>query len=242
LGNWLNQPETALEAAAKGAFEPELAPARRLALTQRAERLAGMRKNAKKLSERYEELKGNVNWPSLPEETPEEIVQGRLLPKPEAPGAKTVFVAENSRGENVLCSVEEFAKEHYKKLGFTQGVHGEGGVPRSITGLLFWDVIYGGSFSDVFRGPNQASPLDLNSKDFYESRREVIEERLAEVESMQEEELRQEVVHRWNSSFGVISVVHWELFRDGEHAAGLVRCLGGKKTAAICGRILKNHR
>ena len=65
-------------------------------------------------------------------------------------GAKSAFIY--SRGaDSFLCSVEEFARESYRDLGFDQGLHGEGAVVNTICGILFWDVLYETPVPDAFR-------------------------------------------------------------------------------------------
>ena len=55
-----------------------------------------------------------------------------------------------------MCSVEEFVREHYKsELNFSHGLHGEGAVVNTITGLLFWDIVYDLEVPDAFRSPHQ---------------------------------------------------------------------------------------
>jgi len=58
--------------------------------------------------------------------------------------------------ESLLCSVEEFVREYYKsELNFSHGLHGEGAVVNTVTGILFWDIIYDVPVPDAFRGPHQ---------------------------------------------------------------------------------------
>jgi len=60
--------------------------------------------------------------------------------------------------ENILCSVEEYVHEYYKKeLGFTNGLHAEGSLINTVCWLLFWDVVYDVPVPDAFRGPHQVS-------------------------------------------------------------------------------------
>ena len=88
-----------------------------------------------------------------------------MMSKDNIRGAKTVFVFDqpsspssqsSSQGDqdqktSLLCSVEEYVREHYKALGYTQGLHGEGAVVNTLAAILFWDVIYDISLPDVFR-------------------------------------------------------------------------------------------
>jgi len=63
----------------------------------------------------------------------------------------------------LLCSVEEFVREHYKnELNFSHGLHGEGAVVNTIAGILFWDVIYELPVPDAFRGPHQVRALIID--------------------------------------------------------------------------------
>jgi hypothetical protein len=60
--------------------------------------------------------------------------------------------------------VEEFVREHYKsELNFSHGLHGEGAVVNTITGLLFWDIVYDLEVPDAFRSPHQVR----NSQVYY---------------------------------------------------------------------------
>ena len=80
------------------------------------------------------------------------------MPKSNLPGEKTVFVVEGqtSEDQDLLCSVEEYVKAHYKGLGYTHGLHAEGSIVNTITAILFWDIIYDHDVPDVFRSPQQA--------------------------------------------------------------------------------------
>jgi Fanconi-associated nuclease 1 len=75
--------------------------------------------------------------------------------------------------------VEELALQHYASAagGGWLGVHTEGGVWRSLFGLLLWDVLFT-PLPEVFRTPFQTAPLDLGSDAFYPARREALDARL----------------------------------------------------------------
>ena len=66
-------------------------------------------------------------------------------------GAKSVFL----NCQNEPCSVEEFALEHYKALGW-EGLHSENGLFATLFGLLFWDVLFM-PVPDVFQTAFQGS-------------------------------------------------------------------------------------
>ena len=58
-----------------------------------------------------------------------------MMPKANLPGEKTVFLIEGKtlEDDDLLCSVEEYVKNHYKiEKGFTNGIHAEGSVVNTI--------------------------------------------------------------------------------------------------------------
>lgn len=159
-------------------------------------------------------------------------------------------------------------REYYKDLGFDQGLHGEGAVVNTICALLFWDVLYETPVPDAFRyvrwtnsllfrtnllqnanltfgsprSPNQPSPLDFNTDDFYLNRKDIIDEKLDALDTVTDEELTDIVRRRWEENQGLISLVNWDLFKSPEQMLGLLLCFTRKQLAAICGRLLKEHR
>ena len=81
-------------------------------------------------------------------------------------------------GDVTLCSVEELVLQHYMENGYTHGLHGEGSTLWTVIGLLFWEIIYQLEIDDVFISLFQAMPLDFDTLDFYQSRKQDIEKRL----------------------------------------------------------------
>lgn len=146
-------------------------------------------------------------------------------------------------GDVTLCSVEELVLQHYMENGYTCGLHGEGSTLWTVVGLLFWDIIYHSDVADVFLSPFQAVPLDLDTLDFYESRRECIDERLDCLRDSSSEQLLERIARAWNANHGqTSSLVSWDRFRDLEHVDGLVRCVSPPVLAAISQRLLVNYR
>ena len=83
---------------------------------------------------------------------PDCVRSGRLDADPAAPG-KLVF---RDRRQGAIMTVEELALRHYAQPehGGWSGVHDEGGVVRTLFGLLLWDVVFA-DVPDVFRSPYQ---------------------------------------------------------------------------------------
>ena len=107
----------------------------------RVGKICGAKKNAKFGPETLKTFEARPDWIRV-DETPRVTISGRLMPKENLPGAKTVFLIDHGDNEQTLCSVEEYAREHYKAHGYPQGLHGEGAVVNTICALLFWDVLY----------------------------------------------------------------------------------------------------
>lgn len=145
-------------------------------------------------------------------------------------------------GNITLCSVEELVLQHYMENGYTHGVHGEGSTLWTVVGLLFWDIIYSSDVPDVFLSPFQIFPLDFDSLDFYDSRKEAIEERLDAIRNWPSNELVNQVASIWSNNHGKTSLVSWDRFRDVEYVAELIECIPPKSLAAISERLLRNYR
>ncbi|KAK1942227.1 Fanconi-associated nuclease 1 [Phytophthora citrophthora] len=131
-------------------------------------------------------------------------------------GEKSRFVGYDDEP----CTVEQLVLQYCRghegsgdklKTGGWYGVHSEGVVFGNLFGVLMWDVLYA-SLPNVFQTPFQSAPLDFGYADiFYETRRDLIERRLAQVkDEWTVEELLTTFVTRWNSEFGKVTrFVHW---------------------------------
>lgn len=235
----LKKPAQAVEVINKALRDPEVRKGHRLSLSIRAERMAA--------SARYKSFIPAITEMPLmkPVEAPKVVIEGRSLPA-DIPGYKRSFIRQDSDrhagdGEVTVCSVEELALGHYKQLGYSEGLHREGATVNTLFGIYFWDALYA-PVCDVFRSPHQAAPLDLDDANFYEARRQQIDHRLSELCSWCEEEAEVELERIWNHHAGEVSLVAWDLFRNVEHAKGLVNSLGLRVIAAICERLAKDHR
>lgn len=159
------------------------------------------------LQNRLDKLSARLNWTTkgqLPFQLVEpELVQivGRTLAKglgdgdnvnhfyfsspPNKSGAFSSSSAAASSTENIYkCSVEQIALQHFiQEEGFAEGVHAEGQIWHALFRLFFLDIIFRANLdaANVWISPLQNDPLDLNFADFYENRRHLIEERLAQL-------------------------------------------------------------
>ena len=144
---------------------------------------------------------------------------------------------------SLLCSVEEYVKDFYKKQkGYTNGLHAEGSLINSITNILFWDIIFDLELPDVFRTPHQAVPLDFDSPCFYKRRKIQIEKRLHEICDWPHEKLTDLIVQCWESSCHITACpVHWDLFNGIDQLVGLIKCFTGSQLSGICRRYLYSN-
>lgn len=144
----------------------------------------------------------------------------------EATGKKTVWRSDDGSE----CSVEHVAIEYYKKKGF-KGLHCENGVVRMIAVLLFWDVIYA-PIPGVFETPYQMAPLDLTSDAFYESRIDIINERLSEIGRGQFKEIIKEVDDRERPKRTVSVGINWKY--EQQDILEIAECIGASALASLC--------
>ena len=77
-------------------------------------------------------------------------------------------------------SVEEATLSHYRSLGWN-GIHAENWLWNATFALLFWDIIYDAS-TGAFHSPLQTAPSDLYEPGFYQCRKQLIEDRLAQLQ------------------------------------------------------------
>ncbi len=244
LDQHLKKPRESLEAIRKALDDLHVQEARLLSLSQRVQKISNMKRNqigAKEVSD----FQDHPRWP-MPQEPKVVTIQGKMMPKSNLPGEKTVFVVEGqTEGDNdLLCSVEEYVKEHYKnEHGYTNGIHAEGSVIHTIAAILLWDLIYDLDIPDVFRSPQQATPLDLNSPHFYSSRKEQVDQRLEQICKMSGADISQTVSDVWTSCCQISACpANWELFSSLNHFLGLIGCFSGVQLSGLCRRLMTNFR
>ncbi len=235
----LKQMDKCLETILDGLNNPNVQEARLLALCYRANKICNAKSG--KFKQRLQDFTYHPRW-TMPPDPGAVTISGKLLPKQNV-NSKTVFIMEGE-DEDVLCSVEEFVREHYKRHeGFTNGVHGEGAVVNTVAAILFWDIIFDLDIPDVFRSPHQSAPLDFNCSDFYNQRKEAIDERLIDLENWTNAEVCNFAQDNWNRVCGVSACpANFELFSDVEHFISLLECFTGSQLAGICKRLMTNHR
>lgn len=94
---------------------------------------------------------------------------------------------------------------------FANRFHCEGRIVCTLFGLLFWDIL----FADVpgaFETPYQSAPLDIAEDCFYYARKELIEQRLTEIEQGQARKILERVDEEHRSQGTWCVGVRWDLF------------------------------
>ena len=131
---------------------------------------------------------------------------------------------------------------HFSSDGTTQALHAEGAIFNSLLGLLFWEVIYDVDVPDAFRDPCQSLPYDWDTDHFYSARRTEIEVRLAELRSVEREELAEEVVTSWAQHQDTLSLVSWSVLSSEKMVRQLVLCFEPLGLVSVLERLVTDHR
>ncbi|KAI8384136.1 hypothetical protein BD560DRAFT_431379 [Blakeslea trispora] len=144
----------------------------------------------------------------------------------EVTGQKSIWRSDNGSA----CSVEQLAIEYYQKQGY-QGLHCENGIIRMLAVLLFWDVIFA-DVPGVFETPYQSEPLDLRTDAFYESRLDIIQHRLREIEEGKHLELITTVDSRERPRRTVGVGINWNY--ETKDLLEIAQCIGPSSLASLC--------
>ncbi|KAJ8249174.1 hypothetical protein GJAV_G00231970 [Gymnothorax javanicus] len=244
LHQHLKRTEQAIACIKEGLSDPLVRTGHRLSLYQRAVRI-----RESPSCKKYRTLLRGLTVVQV-QDVPHVTIRGKVFPQAGGMG-KSVFVMEadedagsgDDAHATVLCSVEELALAHYRRLGFDQGIHGEGSTFSTLFGLLLWDIIFMDGIPDVFRNLYQTCPLDLHTDRFYGNRQEALEERLEVLKEASEETLQALLEEAWSAQEGrLCALVNWERFSSLQQAQSLVSCLGGPFLAGIVRRMAEDYR
>lgn len=230
----------ALDCIKEGMDDPRVRCGHRLAIQLRAQKI--LKSKRKDLAARADEFQFDEVA-----EYPKVVIKGTILPH-HGPGVRNTFISsyqgtsETDEGI-VVCSVEQVALEHYKQLGYTEGIHGEGSTYSTLIFVIFWDIVFQPNIPDVFCYPYQSAPLDLRTNHFYKNRQASIQQKLREIREADTEQLQALLESNWLEYEGDLCVgVNWDTFKDLEHAKSLLNCIGGRVLSAMAERILTDHR
>lgn len=239
LETHLKQPGKALDAIICGLADPLVRTGHRYALHLRARRICSSPSNTK-LKDKLEMCPHEDV-----QEAPKVVIQGRLCP---TSIQGSYFITQDSYSQEnpedvTVCRVEELCLEHYRSIGYPEGIHGEGSTYRVLFGLLMYDIIFMPGIPDVFHNPYQGHPLDLHTDEFYLNRKQVIDERLEEISASSVESLQDMAQECWEKHNGeTCGMINWERFTGIEQIKGLLSCLGSKFLAGVLKRLCEDVR
>ena len=113
--------------------------------------------------------------------------------------------------------MEMVAIQHYtSKENFLKGLHCEGSLPVSLFMLLFWTELYEVDVPGAFVTPYQLAPLDLFTANFYDNRKDQIEEKIKFVENMDLETFGDWMSDNYLQYSKYYSLMSGSLFANGE--------------------------
>ncbi|RCN49698.1 VRR-NUC domain protein [Ancylostoma caninum] len=164
-------------------------------------------------------------------------IHGTTLSKELGDSRINRFVLKDADGLVVECAVEEVVRKHYlDKEDFNNGVHAEGSIWHTVLGLLFYDIIFD---HDV----KNANPIDLNSRDLYENRRERFDERFTWLETAADDEIEDVVRSTWSAqNLQETSEINWELFQSVDDFLEFLFCCPRSGLLAVLRRVITDYR
>lgn len=147
------------------------------------------------------------------------------------PGTKTVWLDHLDTEQHV--SVEGMCLSHYRKVLGYKGYHSEGGILRTLFGLLFNDILFFNPYiPNVFQTAYQTCPLDLHTDSFYSSRVHEITQRVNEISNGAALEIAMRV---WDENFDnktYIIGVRWDGF-ERDDLLELIQCWDGSALGTV---------
>ncbi|KAI1909626.1 hypothetical protein LOZ65_006499 [Ophidiomyces ophidiicola] len=150
------------------------------------------------------------------------------IPNSSARGRPTVWIDELEDGSE--CRVENMCLSWYRKQGW-KGYHCEGGILRTLFGLLFYDVIFT-YVPNVFQTPFQTCPLDLHTDAFYSCRISEINRRLAQISNGEAQGILEQVHKRECEKQTCAIGIDWSF--ELSDLLEIVQCFRGEALATIC--------
>lgn len=144
-------------------------------------------------------------------------------------GGKTVWLDEHDTGEYV--SVEAMCLSWYRKQQGWKGYHSEGGILRTLFGLLFYDILFA-YVPNVFQTAYQTCPLDLHTDAFYGARVSEINRRIVEIGNGEAEGLLKATWEREFERKTCVVGVRWDEY-ELDDLVEIVRCFKGEALGVV---------
>jgi Fanconi-associated nuclease 1 len=158
----------------------------------------------------------------------------RLIHQPSTSGpigSKTIWL--DHLDTNLPVSVESMCLSHYRHVLGYKGYHSEGGILRTLFGLLFYDILFFNPYiPNVFQTAYQTCPLDLHTDSFFSARMPEILGRVNQICNGEASDLIQRVWDQEYESRRCIVGVRWDEF-EREDLLELVACFRGQDLGTI---------
>ena len=132
--------------------------------------------------------------------------------------------------------VERGVLQHYMNKGY-EGLHAENSVWRAMFGIVFWNLLFDGE-SAAFHHPLQYAPSDLRLPDFYENRKDQIDECLKIL--TKKENFEKHLAVLFEEKWGIHNpFIYWD-FGTMEIARTLYKFVKPKPLKAVLLQMTKN--
>jgi Fanconi-associated nuclease 1 len=158
----------------------------------------------------------------------------RLIHQPSTSGpigSKTIWL--DHLDTNLPVSVESMCLSHYRYVLGYKGYHSEGGILRTLFGLLFYDILFFDPYvPNVFQTAYQTCPLDLHTDSFFSARMPEILGRVNQICNGDASDLIQRVWDQEYESRRCIVGVRWDEF-ERDDLLELVACFRGPDLGTI---------
>ncbi|KAI0034023.1 VRR-NUC domain-containing protein [Vararia minispora EC-137] len=131
-----------------------------------------------------------------------------------------------------VVGVETLALQHYEQAGYS-GYHCEGGIIRTLFGILFWDIIFM-NIPGAFETKYQLAPLDLGEETFVLARADAIAARLVDIRKGRALKVFENVDAEHRAKQTSCVGVNWNYSTDELREILQAGCFDGKSLTLIC--------
>ncbi|KAL2444548.1 hypothetical protein ABEF95_017042 [Exophiala dermatitidis] len=146
-------------------------------------------------------------------------------------GSKTIWL--DTLDTNLPVSVEAMCLSHYRHILGFKGYHSEGGILRTLFGLLFYDILFFNPYiPNVFQTAYQTCPLDLHTDTFFPARMPEILGRINQISNGEAAKIAREVWDEHYERRTCIVGVQWDGF-DRDDLLELIECWDGSALGTV---------
>eukprot|EP00347_Sterkiella_histriomuscorum_P004973 403358381 len=146
--------------------------------------------------------------------------------------------------KNEFYDVENLALRFYSLHQNLNGMHSENGLGTSYFGILMWNEIFYDKIPYVFQTPYQAAPLDFGTKDFYQQRQEIIDDRLMKISEMNKLQLTEDISKLYEANKNKFNqFINWDSLRlNKRRLIEIAQVIGGLRLSRILSNYCKDYK